>query len=192
MLTVALKGTSEQLRNHFLQCHVRPRRGNDERGHGLAGPGQDQRSGSRAAADHRDVPAARSRGRHQPEGVGWRTVCCLRLVPKEDSAADSRIRVSHWSGRRRPRSHLKPRHRRHPTRGRMIEIHRERDRLLTRITELEHAFPQQIAAARQTGFREGETAGVRKREAAVQAGSRAPLPHCPGIGRLQTCASAKR
>ena len=38
ILTLALKGTSDQLQDHFLQRHVAARRGDDEGRHGSAGP----------------------------------------------------------------------------------------------------------------------------------------------------------
>ena len=79
ILTVALKGTSEQLKTHILQ--VMSQRGAEmlQGRHGRAGSDQDQRSGSGAAADHRGGPATGSRRRHQPEGHGGRTVCRLKL-----------------------------------------------------------------------------------------------------------------
>ena len=70
ILTVALKGTSDQLKNHFLRCHVAARRRDAAGGHGRAGSDQDQGSGSGAAADHRGGAATGGEGDDQPEGHG--------------------------------------------------------------------------------------------------------------------------
>ena len=58
ILTIALKGTSDQMKNHMLQAMSAARRRDAARGHGRAGPDQDQGSGGGAAADHRRGPAA--------------------------------------------------------------------------------------------------------------------------------------
>jgi flagellar assembly protein FliH len=44
----------------------------------------------------------------------------------------------------------------------------DQDRLRARVTELEQSLVQQVAAARQTGFREGEAAGRTQGEATVR------------------------
>jgi hypothetical protein len=70
VLTLALKGTSEQLRNHILGCMSQ--RGADmlREGHGSHRAGQDQRGRSGAAEYHRAGAAAGERRRAEPEGSG--------------------------------------------------------------------------------------------------------------------------
>jgi flagellar motor switch protein FliG len=70
ILTVALKGTSDQLKNHILQLM-------SQRGAEMLKEDQDQGSGSGAAADHRGDPTAGSRGHHQSQGDGRRAICRL-------------------------------------------------------------------------------------------------------------------
>ncbi len=88
ILTVALKGTSDQLKNHILQADVPARRGDAARRTWSAGADQDQGSGGGAAADHRGGPAAGSRRNHQPEGHGRRAVCRLNSSAAKPFATD--------------------------------------------------------------------------------------------------------
>ena len=87
VLTVALKGTSEQLRNQILGCMSQ--RGAEMLREDMEalGPGQDQGSGGGAAADHRRGAATRIGRRDEPEGHRRGAVCRLRCcLPDEPPA----------------------------------------------------------------------------------------------------------
>ena len=123
VLTIALKGTSEQLRNQILELHVAARRGHAARGHGGAGAGQDQGSRGGAAADHRGGAAAGERRRGQPEGRGRRAVCrlgcCCRDDPRDVEPLVWR-QVPASTASRRPRSRRsQPRRRRDAARAQL-------------------------------------------------------------------------
>jgi flagellar motor switch protein FliG len=78
ILTVALKGTSDALRDHFLKAMSQ--RGAEMLREDMDSLGTDQTQGSRsrAAANHRNRAVTGIRGCDQPDGVFRRSVCQLR------------------------------------------------------------------------------------------------------------------
>ena len=92
VLTIALKGTSEQLRNQILGCLSQ--RGAEMLREDMEalGPIKIKEVESGAAADHRGGAAAGVGGRGQPEGRGRRAVCrlgsCSRTTRGRDRASD--------------------------------------------------------------------------------------------------------
>ena len=81
ILTVALKGTSEQMKNHMLQAMSQRGAEMLREDMDALGPIKIKEVEGGAAADHRRGAATGNRRRDQPEGHGGRAVCRLRSDP---------------------------------------------------------------------------------------------------------------
>ena len=92
VLTVALKGTSELLRNHFLE--VMSQRGAEmlKEDMDATGAGEAERSRDGSAADYRGGPVARKRRRHWLV-IRWRTNMSAKVLTSEEAAGAESM---HW------------------------------------------------------------------------------------------------
>ncbi len=86
ILTIALKGTSEQMKNHMLQAMSQRGAEMLREDMDALGPIKIKEVEARAAADHRRGAATGNRRRDQPEGHGRRAVCRLEDLPGRRTA----------------------------------------------------------------------------------------------------------